>query len=960
MLSKQRKNWIKILGFALVLTMLLQIPFSAAAEGAVAAPNSTSVSVAIGGSTDYADYYESIKKHPFAESMITLSGADAVFTNGTDGTVMPQYKGKKEVLYWKDGNGTVSWRFNVPKTALYQIAVSYQIPESSADLNIALRLDGALPFEQCDEISLTLFWQDKTDRFKTDNAGNQLVPEQTAIREFATKRLSDHAGEYTEPFVLLLTAGSHTLSLSEPQQSVALEKVELLPPENAKPYAETVAGAQIAAGSDEIIFLQGESADVKSTNALIAKSETENADMTPADPTVIQLNYIGGTAWQTPGEELVWNFDVPADGYYAITYRYKQSEVVNGETHRWLRIDGETPFKEAEDIAFAYHTGWELYTFGKNEEEPYYIKLNKGTHQLSLTVTLGSLAEYQRRLNKIVGIISDAYINIIKITGSNPDVNRDYELFKQIPELEEQLNGAYNDLEQLARDMRAFSGKRNNQYIAAMENMMRVLNSMLKNPYTAQYYIKDYYSNYSSLSSWLFEMKQMPLSIDEIQLVPAGAEPERNKTGLWKSISFTFRRLVYSFTKDYTNAVNEDENGTTLTLWTSWGRDQASALNSLIQSSFTASTGIKVRVQQVNCSLINGLLSGNYPDMLLQMNRTEPLNLGMRGALYDLSQFPDYEEVLKRFQTGADVPYWYRNQLFALPDTQSFFIMFYRSDILQSLGLSVPETWDEFINMTTVIRRNHLDVFIPYTQITDSTTVNGGIGSLSLFPTLLAQNGLSLYNEKRDATLLDNDSVIDVFEQWTDLYTKNLYLKAADFYNRFRTGTMPLGIAPYSTYMTLHSAAPEIQGKWSMAPIPGTKSGSAVVTGGGTGCGIVKRTAHPNEAWEFLKWWTSADTQVRFSQNTESLLGLLGRPAISNVEAFKQLSWESGAEEVLLEQWSRVVETPEVPGSYYVSRAVDQAFWAVTNGKSNARDASLKWSAIANEEIRQKISEYSK
>ena len=105
---------------------------------------------------------------------------------------------------------------------------------------------------------------------------------------------------------------------------------------------------------------------------------------------------------------------------------------------------------------------------------------------------------------------------------------------------------------------------------------------------------------------------------------------------------------------------------------------------------------------------------------------------------------------------------------------------------------------------------------------------------------------------------------------------------------------------------------------------------------------------------------TDTDTQGRYSQNVESLLGLLGRPTTSNVEAFKKLSWESETEEILLEQWSRVVELPEVPGSYYLSRAVDQAFWSVVNGESNAKDATLKWNDIANEEIKQKISEYSK
>ena len=84
------------------------------------------------------------------------------------------------------------------------------------------------------------------------------------------------------------------------------------------------------------------------------------------------------------------------------------------------------------------------------------------------------------------------------------------------------------------------------------------------------------------------------------------------------------------------------------------------------------------------------------------------------------------------------------------------------------------------------------------------------------------------------------------------MYTDYGYLKEADFYNRFRNGSMPLGIAHYSTYLTIYSAAPEIQGRWSIANVPGFTEDNNYVAGGGTGCAIVKRSKHHKEAWEFL------------------------------------------------------------------------------------------------------------
>jgi ABC-type glycerol-3-phosphate transport system substrate-binding protein len=493
-----------------------------------------------------------------------------------------------------------------------------------------------------------------------------------------------------------------------------------------------------------------------------------------------------------------------------------------------------------------------------------------------------------------------------------------------------------------------------------MNNMSRVLKVMVESPYLAHQYVTDYYTNYSSLSSWLNDMKNMPLYVDTIQFAPKGQEYVNTNPGFFKSAWFTVKKLFVSFIDDYIIESKLSETKVKpLTLWVNWGRDQATALDTLIRDSFTEEYGIPVNVRITNASLINGLLAGNFPDMSLHVTRTEPVNLGIRGALVDLNEMPDIEEVLTRFQDGAETPYTYNGKLYALPDTQNFQMMFYRTDILESLGLTVPTTWDEFLYTAAIIQRNNMNVYIPYTQITAATTVSAGIGALNLLPTLMTQNGLSLYNKELTATDLTSVEANTVFDFWTDLYTDYDFQKEADFYNRFRAGTMPLGIAPYSTYITLYSAAPEIKGRWAVACVPGTTDGNNSVAGAGTGCTIIKKSPNRENAWKFLKWWTSADTQIRYSNNVESLIGMLGRQQTSTVEALEGLAWDKQDIAVITEQWSRVKEVPEIPGSYSVSRAIDQAFWSVINDGTNAKDAISKWSQVADAEIARKIKEYS-
>ena len=97
---------------------------------------------------------------------------------------------------------------------------------------------------------------------------------------------------------------------------------------------------------------------------------------------------------------------------------------------------------------------------------------------------------------------------------------------------------------------------------------------------------------------------------------------------------------------------------------------------------------------------------------------------------------------------------------------------------------------------------------------------------------------------------------------------------------------------------------------------------------------------------------------MRYSNNLESILGPVGRIDTANVEALSRLSWTKKDLGILMEQWEKVVEVNEIPGSYYLTRALDQAFWNVTNGQATSKDAILEWSMVADNEIKRKIEEY--
>ncbi len=925
------------------------------------------------------NYREYIKKFDEVNSTANIMFKAGDFSGKTDtsATKLENYTdstGKEygNVLQWSDKKGTIEYSVEIPENGFYNIEMVYHLAATASDdAELALKIDGNAPFAEAAKLEVPAVWKNNGD-IREDAKGNQFVSGQEIAEVFNSRAFYDTTGGEIEPYKFWLSKGTHTISFAECSQPIIIAEIVLNAPKEAKKYSELKKeykekNYKYYDGKD--IVLEGEDADYRASREIIAKADNGSPKVTPSSPDKELLNYIGGSSWKTPNQEVSWIINVKKSGLYKLGFSYKQDQTINGYSYRTLKIDNEIPFEEAKCLKFFYNLNWDFYSFSDENGEPYYIYLSEGQHTFSLTATLGEISENYLKMSDIATKLGDFYIDIMMITGETPDANRDYELFKQIPHWDSSLKEFKVSLKELSDDMNNLGGKQGNMIVAAIDNMERVIKNMEDNPYTAQNFVSDYYSCYTVFSSWLYDMKSMPLSIDQIHLVAPEEEFKPNDVNFFGSLMFSVKKFLFSFTKDYDSISEVDSDAKNIKLWINWGRDQAKVLNNLIDETFSdyakkeLGYDVNVNLQIVNCNLIKGILAGNAPDISIQMARSEPINLAMRGALYDLKQFDDYSEVVKRFGDSACVPYEYNDGVYALPDQQSFYIMFYRSDILKQLNLEVPQTWSEFLAATSALQRNNMNAYIPYTKITAATTVDMGVGGLNMFATILQQFGGKFYNDEKNLCVLDNVNSLSAFNYWTNMYIEYKLPTEADFYNRFRLGSMPLGIATYTTYTTLSAAAPEISGRWGIALIPGIKDETTgeinrTVSGAGTGCAILNDSKEKDAAWAFLKWWTSAETQTSFNNNVEAILGVTSRITTANIEAFENMAWDSGDLRVLLEQRKFIEEIPEVPGSYYVARSVDQAFWNVVSNNANPKDTMLKWSKIASEEIDRKIKEY--
>lgn len=384
------------------------------------------------------------------------------------------------------------------------------------------------------------------------------------------------------------------------------------------------------------------------------------------------------------------------------------------------------------------------------------------------------------------------------------------------------------------------------------------------------------------------------------------------------------------------------------------GRDQLQVLKSMIDSSFTPEQGIAVDISLVPGGLIEAVLAGKGPDAALYIGAADPVNLAARGAVTALSDFADFTEVSQAFCDSNLIPYRYRNRVYALPCTAEFPMMFVRTDVLEELGLDIPQTWDEMVDTAAILQRRNLQVGIP----------SGVAGNSGLYSTFLVQRGVSYYNEEHTATRFHEENAIEAFTVFTDFYTKYGFPLSYNFFNRFRTGEMPIGIDSYTMYNTLQAAAPELSGLWTMAPVPATVSADGTrcdtTTNLSSTAAVILKTDRSEEAWTFLKWFVSADAQGEFGRGIEARLGASGRYATANKEALRQLPWTEAQADVLTAQWSRVTEMGIIPATYIVERNLSNAFKKVVYSRKNAREVLSTYAFTIDQEIERKNRELDK
>ncbi|WP_185602121.1 extracellular solute-binding protein, partial [Paenibacillus sp. 598K] len=859
--------------------------------------------------------------------------------------------GRDDAVGLYDESDWVEYEIEIEQGGLYELRLDYlALKGAYGPIQIGVQIDGEYPYREATSIGLRRLWRDGIFPLQQDERGNEIRALQEEITEWQSLALSDSSAAYSGPLLWLLEAGTHRLRIQTIYDPLLISRLALQPPSEPPAYEQTSGYAESAPASQGgwYTMIEAERMWRKSDSSLQMSASLDEL-ASPASQGKIVYNTIGGDRWKRGGQWAEWQFEVPEDGYYTIHFKYSQGYRNDAAVFRNITLDGQYPFRELQAYPFDYTHKWKLETLGDEAGEAYRFHLSAGAHTLRMEATYAPLQRIVESMQQVVAQIQTLNREVRLVTGVRDpllgDSNRDWNLALYIPDIAERYEGLIGQLQMQLEGLETLYGRK----VSGSDGIRSGISDLVKlrdQPNLLPRRPEMLASVQETLAAFMTELREQPLDLDMILVSQPGAELPDVIPSWRQGVSNALRGFFRTFSSDYNYYGREDEDA--ITIWVNRGRDYVNLLQQMVDEQFTPMTGIRVNINLMPNpqQLILSNAAGREPDAALGVDPGTIVDFAMRNAAVDLSQFPDYDEAAAEFSPGMLVQLYYDGGRYGLPETASPNILFIRNDLFQAIGIERPDTWEEVYAILPDLQQRGYDFYYSHSN----------------YLPFVFQNGAEFFTPDGMRSGLDTPEGFAAFKQWTDLFqVYGFPREVPNFYMHFRNGDMPIGIADFNTYLQLLVAAPEIAGLWSVYPVPGVERDGQVErwAGGALQGGMIFRSSErAEEAWQFIKWWVSADVQSQYGNEIELLNGTEFRWNTANVQALQRLPWPQEDAAAIFEQMSWFKEMPIVPGFYFTPRELNFAWNRTVLGDDNYRE-SLEASILEiNREMRRKAQEF--
>lgn len=852
----------------------------------------------------------------------------------------------------------LEFEIEVETAGLYAVSMDYYcLSDKAVNHTISLKVNGEYQFSEARELVMTQYYDCETYPFRTDIAGNEITPD-TYIRKGWENRIVKgiNQGE-TDAVLFALKQGKNKITLTMERASILLGEIAFISPKEVVSYAAYREAHPATESAGTLLVQEAERISYKNTTASRPVA-TRNVETVPYTRNVKLMSVIGGETWNENGQTLYYEISVEKTGWYMLGLKYKQNDKDNMTVYRTVTLDGELPFAEAARIPVESSSGWTVKTLEQNGEVLAFY-LEEGVHVLGLEADSSMFNEISSTIQKEIDEISALSAEIKKIIGNNSDKYRDWDILSYLPDLVEDMEAIAAELDAVLADMiEKNHGYEKTLDISNMKAAIKQLRKLAEDPDEIPNNIAMFSEGSGSVSQMLGNVldsiTKTPLELDSVYLYEEGAElPEYQVSffkKLWEELLFFLDDLFGESRKN--ESLNAQEE---ITVWVIRANTYVNQMQTMADTMFTPKTGIKVNfsLMKDDSKLILANTTNTQPDVALGLSSTLPYDLALRGALADLRQFDDFNETARQFNSAAFLTSTLEDGIYSLPETQDFYVLFYRKDLMEAMQMELPDTWDDVLKILPKLQRYGMNFYIPLAS-------SNAFKNYAMTLPFIKQFGGSIYEEGGMSVAVNNAAGLEAMKFMTNLFTiYGMPTEVADFYQSFRSGTIPIGVSSFSTYLKLESAAAELAGKWEITPMPGIKNEEGIVerwaTGSGTAGVIFEKSEKKDAAWEFLKWWTSTEVQTEFGTQMQLLYGDTYMWNTANMEAFAEMPLDEKDKEVILSQWEWLYEPIKTPAGYMVERELSNVWNAIVFEGENARSALDDAAITMNQEITRKM-----
>jgi ABC-type glycerol-3-phosphate transport system substrate-binding protein len=853
----------------------------------------------------------------------------------------------------------ITFTVDVAKDGVYHIALDYLITESSIDnLILDVKINGENQFYESKNITLSALWKDESQIYSKNSYGNDIVPRPIKVYEWQTKLLNNYSYNMKIPYIFSFKQGENTITITNNAVAYNIKNINLVGKETYLNY-DDYKNTNIETKSTPLI-VEGEHYTLKSESYIRPDSGTTPNEI-PYETGRMTLNHLSGYSFAVPSSEVTYNLEIPEDGSYFITFKYSQSFKKEMASYAKIFINDEILFEELSSYPFDYTGPKYVNETISIKGEPVAFYLPKGTHTLKLSTTIGNYYNTYENLIGLLSTINDIAMEIKIVTGNKVDKNRDWEIHKYIPTLEQDLLTAkkmleleYEILSKVSNSKKAASVTTLKIAYGQLERFSEDLNYLVNN---IDMLTQGSSSVTENISIILDDLVTQAFSIDRFYLTGRANDSPKATVSLGKKINASVKNLIHSYTTNYDEGGSIDDDS--INVWVSFPNNMLDILRQKTMEEYETATGKKVNISILSDEqkLLLAISAGSAPDAVIGATVFRPFDFALRGAIYDLLQFDDFYEVMDNYHPEMLVPFALDKSIYALPLTADYKVTFYRKDILNNLNIEVPETWDDVIDILPTLAR--------YDMSFNSPIANSiGLKHIGVTGGFIMQHEGAFYTEDGSGVALGDPNTVKAFKLMTDLHTKyGLPDTIPSFYNSFKKGVLPIGISDINTYLLLKYGTPELSNQWGIAPSIGVRNEYGKVNiyqnTVGSSSMIMNNSNKINDAWDYIKWFNSEDVQASFAEELQLKYGPTYIWNSANVKAFEKSNlYPEEDKQVILNQLNNTKDIPRNPAHFALEREISTAWNKVVYQGVAPRAALDDAIIISNREIAKKLKEF--